>query len=63
MTKSPVEELNEHLGRTDDHVLLILYGHLLIEERLRDIIATCVRELKQCTKDFEVEIGLNLLIK
>jgi hypothetical protein len=44
MSKSPAEEISKHLDKTDDQVLLILYAHLLIEERLRDIVAQVCRE-------------------
>jgi hypothetical protein len=40
----PVEEISQHLNKTDDQVLLILYAHLLVEERLRDIVAQVSRE-------------------
>jgi hypothetical protein len=43
LSKSPVEEISKHLDKTDDQVLLILYAHLLIEERLRDIVAQVCR--------------------
>jgi hypothetical protein len=42
--KSPVEQINQHLQKTDDLVLLVLYGHLLVEERLRDIVAQVSNE-------------------
>jgi hypothetical protein len=44
MNKSPLEEISQHLDKTDDQVLLILYGHLLVEERLRDIVSQVSRE-------------------
>jgi hypothetical protein len=44
MSKNPVEELKQHLHKTDDLVLLVLYAHLLIEDRLRDILVQVSRE-------------------
>jgi hypothetical protein len=38
MAKSPEESIKQQLGKTDDHVLLVLYAHLLVEERLRDVL-------------------------
>ena len=43
MNVDPLEEINRQLDKTDDHVLLILRTHLLIEERLRDILAQVCR--------------------
>jgi hypothetical protein len=39
----PVEAITRHLEVTDDPTLLILRTHLLIEERLRDILARVCR--------------------
>ena len=39
MSGDPLEEIKQHLDKTDDPVLIILRAHLLIEERLRDILA------------------------
>lgn len=39
----PLEEINRQLDKTDDHILLILRAHLLIEERLRDILVRVCR--------------------
>jgi hypothetical protein len=39
MDKNPIEQFDQHLQKTDDQVLLVLYAHLLVEERLRDILA------------------------
>jgi hypothetical protein len=44
MSKGPLEEITQHLDKTDDQVLLILYGHLLVEERLLDIVSQVSRE-------------------
>lgn len=35
----PLEAIRRHLDKTDDPTLLILRAHLLVEERLRDILA------------------------
>lgn len=43
MNVDPLEEINRQLDKTDDHVLLILRAHLLIEERLRDILVRVCR--------------------
>ena len=43
----PLEEINRQLDKTDDHVLLILRTHLLIEERLRDILVPICRSPDQ----------------
>ncbi len=43
MSVAPLEEINRQLDETDDHILLILRAHLLIEERLRDILARVCR--------------------
>lgn len=39
MSKDPVKQISEHLDKTDDPILVILRAHLLVEERLRDILA------------------------
>jgi len=39
----PVEEITRHLDKTDDGTLLILRTHLLVEERLRDVLARICR--------------------
>ena len=39
MSIDPVEKIEQHLDKTDDPILIILRAHLLIEERLRDILA------------------------
>ena len=33
------DEISRHLSKTDDKTLVILSAHLLVEERLRGIIA------------------------
>ena len=33
-----IRRIYQHLEKTDDQVLLVLYGHLLVEEGLRDIL-------------------------
>lgn len=38
-----VDTMTQHLGVTDDPTLLILKGHLLVEERLRDVLARICR--------------------
>ena len=38
-----VDAIKHHLERTDDPTLLILRAHLLIEERLRDVLARICR--------------------
>jgi len=39
MSIDPVEKIEQHLDKIDDPILIILRAHLLIEERLRDILA------------------------
>ncbi len=39
----PLDAIKRHLERTDDPTLLILRAHLLVEERLRDILARICR--------------------
>lgn len=39
----PLEQIGRHLDKTDDPTLLILRAHLLIEERLRDVLARICR--------------------
>ncbi len=39
----PVKEITQHLDKSDDPILLILRAHLLIEERLRAILAQSSR--------------------
>jgi len=39
----PLEEIGRHLDKTDDPTLLILRAHLLVEERLRDVLARICR--------------------
>ena len=39
MSKDPVKQISEHLDKTDDPIFVILRVHLLVEERLRDILA------------------------
>jgi hypothetical protein len=39
----PLEAIRRHLDKTDDPTLLILRTHLLVEERLRDILARISR--------------------
>lgn len=41
--RNPLEEIRRHLDKTDDPILVILRAHLLIEERLRDILARICR--------------------
>lgn len=43
MSRSPIEGIAQHLDKTDDPVLIILRAHLLVEERLRDILAEIVQ--------------------
>ena len=43
MSGDPIEQINEHLDKTDDPILVILRAHLLVEERLRDILAQISR--------------------
>ncbi|MFQ5658705.1 MAG: hypothetical protein ACE5G5_14275 [Candidatus Methylomirabilales bacterium] len=43
MKGNPLEEIRRHLDKTDDPILVILRAHLLIEERLRDILARVCR--------------------
>lgn len=55
MKGDPLAKINQHLDKTDDHVLLILRTHLLIEERLRDILARvcrCPDELRAARLSF-----------
>lgn len=39
----PLDTMRQHLDRTDDSILLILRAHLLVEERLRDVLARICR--------------------
>ncbi len=39
----PVKEITQHLDKIDDPILLILRAHLLIEERLRAVLAQASR--------------------
>jgi len=39
----PLDAIKRHLDRTDDPTLLILRAHLLIEERLREVLARICR--------------------
>src|SRR5712691_6947445 len=39
----PLDSLHRHLDQTDDPTLLILRAHLLVEERLRDVLARVCR--------------------
>lgn len=51
----PLKELTQHLDKTDDPILVILRGHLLVEERLRRILARLSRapeELKAARLSF-----------
>ena len=43
MNRDPLEQINQHLDKTDDPILVILRAHLLIEERLRDILVQVSR--------------------
>jgi hypothetical protein len=43
MSSNPLQEITQHLDKTDDPILVILRAHLLIEERLRDILARVSR--------------------
>ena len=43
MKRGPLEDIRRHLDKTDDPILVILRAHLLIEERLRDILARICR--------------------
>src|SRR2546425_6639383 len=39
----PLEQIGRHLDKTDDPTLLILRAHLLVEERLRDVLGRICR--------------------
>jgi hypothetical protein len=39
MSGDSLEQIKQHLAKTDDPILIILRSHLLIEERLHDILA------------------------
>ena len=39
----PLDQIKHHLDRTDDPTLLILRAHLLVEERLREVLARICR--------------------
>ncbi len=39
----PLDQIKRHLDTTDDPTLLILRAHLLVEERLRDVLARICR--------------------
>lgn len=39
----PLDTIKEHLDKTDDPTLLILRAHLLVEERLSDVLARICR--------------------
>ena len=39
----PIDAITRHLDKTDDPTLLILRTHLLVEERLRDVVARICR--------------------
>lgn len=43
MNMDPLEDINQHLEKTDDPTLLILRAHLLVEGRLRDVLARICR--------------------
>ena len=43
----PFGTTKHHLDRTDDPTLLILRAHLLVEERLRDVLARICRSSEQ----------------
>ena len=43
MKRDPLEEIGHHLYKTDDPILVILRALLLIEERLRDMLARISR--------------------
>ena len=43
MSSNPLQEITQHLDETDDPILVILRAHLLVEERLRDILAQISR--------------------
>lgn len=43
MKRDPLEEILRHLDKTDDPILVILRAHLLIEERLRDMLTRICR--------------------
>src|SRR5712692_840218 len=43
MKRDPIDEIRKPLERSDDLTLVILRGHLLVEERLRDIVARACR--------------------
>lgn len=51
----PLEEIQRHLDKSDDQILVILRCHLLVEERLRDIVAQASRapeELEEARLSF-----------
>ena len=55
MGRDPVREITQHLDKTDDPILVILRGHLLVEERVRRILARLSRapeELKTARLSF-----------
>jgi len=43
----PFGTMKQHLDRTDDPTLLILRAHLLVEERLRDVLARICRSSEE----------------
>jgi hypothetical protein len=61
MSRDPVEQINQHIDKTDDPILVILRAHLLVEERLRDILAQISRapeELKAARLSFHQALCL-----
>jgi hypothetical protein len=61
MSKDPLEQITQHLDKTDDQILLILRAHLLVEERLRDILAQIAQapeELKGARLSFRQALCL-----
>ena len=57
----PLEQIRHHLDKTDDPILVILRAHLLVEERLRDIVARISRapeELKAARLSFHQAVCL-----
>lgn len=61
MSKDPVEDIKKHLDKAADPILVILRSHLLVEERLRDILAQISRdpeELKAARLSFHQALYL-----
>ncbi len=61
MSRDPVERTSQHLDKTDDPILVILRAHLLVEERLRDMLTQICRapeELKAARLSFHQALCL-----